>query len=84
TSFTQQKLDSLTNYIKNNLETTGMLILKDGKKLYEYGDIKEVSYIASCRKSVLSILYGKYVKNGTINLNQTIGKIGIDEDNGLL
>ncbi|MDO6739339.1 serine hydrolase [Wenyingzhuangia sp. 2_MG-2023] len=84
TSFTQQKLDSLTNYIKNNLETTGMLILKDGKKLYEYGDIKEVSYIASCRKSVLSILYGKYVKNGTINLKQTIGEIGIDEDNGLL
>ena len=84
TGFTQQKLDSLTNYIKNNLKTTGMLILKDGKILYEYGDIEEVSYISSCRKSVLSILYGKYVENGTIDLNQTIGDIGIDEDKGLL
>jgi hypothetical protein len=82
--FTQKRLDSLTNFLKNNLETTGMLILKDGKVLYEFGDIEEVSYIASCRKSVLSILYGKYVESGTINLNQTIGEIGIVEDKGLL
>ncbi len=84
TGFTQERLDSLTNFLKNNLETTGMIILKNGKILYEYGDIKEISYIASCRKSVLSILYGKYVENGTIDLDQTIGDIGIDEDKGLL
>ncbi len=84
TGFSQQRLDSLTNYLKNNLETTGMLILQNGKILYEYGDIEEVSYIASCRKSVLSILYGKYVENGTIDLNQTIGEIGIDENDSLL
>jgi CubicO group peptidase (beta-lactamase class C family) len=84
TGYTKQKLDSFTNYLKNNLETTGMIILKDGKVLYEYGNIEKVSYIASCRKSVLSILYGKYVENGTINLNQTIGAIGIEEDKPLL
>lgn len=84
TGFTQERLDSLTNFLKNNLETTGMLILQNGKILYEYGDIEDVSYIASCRKSVLSILYGKYVENGTIDLNQTIGEIGIDENDGLL
>jgi len=64
TGFTQQRLDSLTTYLKNNLETTGILILKDGKVLYEFGDIEKVSCIASCRKSVLSILFGKYVENG--------------------
>ena len=84
TGFTQERLDSMTNFLKNNLETTGMLILQNGKILYEYGDIEEVSYIASCRKSVLSILYGKYVENGTIDLQQTIGDIGIDEKDGLL
>ena len=84
TGFTQSRLDSLTNFLKNNFETTGMLILQDGKILYKYGDIEEVSYIASCRKSVLSILYGKYVDNGTIDLQQTIGDIGIDEKDGLL
>ncbi len=84
TGFTQARLDTLTNFLKNNLSTTGMIILKNGKIIYEYGDIKEVSYIASCRKSVASILYGKYVENGTIDLNETIGSIGIDEDKGLL
>ncbi len=80
---TEKIQDSLTDYLKNNLTTTGMLILQNGKILYEYGDIKEISYIASCRKSILSMLYGKYVENGTIDLNETIGEIGIDEDKGL-
>lgn len=84
TGFTQSRLDSLTMFLRNNLETTGMLVLQNGKILYEYGDIEEVSYIASCRKSILSILYGKYVENGTIDLNETIGEIGIDEEDGLL
>ena len=84
TGFTSQRLDALTKYLANKLETTGMIILKDGKVLYEYGDIQDVGYLASCRKSILSILYGKYVENGTIDLNQTIGEIGIDEDKGLL
>ena len=82
--YTQQRLDSLTNFLKNNLETTGMLILQDGKILYEYGDTKEVSFTASCRKSILSMLFCKYVEDGTIDLNQTIGELGIDEDKGLL
>jgi len=83
TGFTQSKLDSLNNFLEN-LETTGLLILQNGKILFEYGDIKEISYNASCRKSILSILYGKYVENGTIDLNQTIGDIGIEEEDGLL
>ncbi len=84
TGFTQQKLDSLTNYLTNQLETTGMLLLKDGKVIYEYGDVGVVSYIASCRKSVLSMLYGKHIENGTIDLNETIGAIGVEEADGLL
>lgn len=84
TGFNQQRLDSLTCFIENNLETTGMIILKNGKTVFEYGDLKEIGYNASVRKSILSLLYGKYVENGTIDLNQTIGEIGIDEDEGLL
>jgi len=83
TIFSQSKLDSLTEYL-TKLETTGMVVLKDDEMIYQYGNIKEVSYIASCRKSILSILYGKYVEDGTINLEETIGKIGIDEKDGLL
>lgn len=84
TGFTQERLDSLSSFLTNNLPTTGMMILHDGKVIYEYGNTAEVSYIASCRKSVLSMLYGKYVEDGIIDLSETIGSIGVEEDQGLL
>ena len=82
--FSKEKLDEIETYLKDESQTTSMLVLEHGKKVYEYGDISELSYIASCRKSVLSILYGKYVADGTINLEEQIGAMGIDEDDGLL
>jgi CubicO group peptidase (beta-lactamase class C family) len=66
------------------LPTTSMLVVVSGRILYSYGDIGQVSYLASARKSILSMLYGKYVANGTINLDRTIGELGIDEADGLL
>ena len=83
-SFTKEKLNEIETYLKDESETTSMIILENGNIVYEYGDISEISYIASCRKSVLAILYGKYVADGTINLQESIGNIGIDEDDGLL
>ncbi len=82
--FDQKKLEQLTQYIGKEARTTGMVVLYDGKVLYEYGDVTKVSYIASCRKSVLSMLYGKFVEDGTIDLEQDIGSLGIDEKDGLL
>ena len=82
--FDQAKLDEVTAYIQENANTTGLVAVYDGKVVYEYGDLDSISYIASCRKSVLSILYGKYVDDGTIDLNTTIGELGMDEDDGLL
>ena len=82
--FDQAKLDEVTAYIQENANTTGLVAVYDGKVIYEYGDVEVISYIASCRKSVLSILYGKYVDDGTIDLNTTIGELGMDEDDGLL
>ncbi|MFK7922767.1 MAG: serine hydrolase domain-containing protein [Bacteroidia bacterium] len=82
--FDAVKLTELTAYIKDSLNTTGLVMIYDGKMVYQYGDIKKVSYIASCRKSVLSMLYGKYIDNGTIKLDETIGELGITEEGGLL
>ena len=82
--FDQGKMDDLTTYIDENARTTGLVAIYQGKVLYEYGDVKKISYIASCRKSVLSMLYGKHIDNGTIDLNQTIGELGINEADGLL
>ncbi|WP_298516132.1 DUF2306 domain-containing protein [uncultured Kordia sp.] len=82
--FTEEKLQEIDTYLKEESETTSMIVLENGKIVYEYGDVSEISYNASVRKSILAMLYGKYVENGTIDLNQTIGDMGIDEDDGLL
>ncbi|MEL6255260.1 MAG: DUF2306 domain-containing protein [Bacteroidota bacterium] len=83
-TFSQEKLDEIDNYLQKEAETTSMLVLENGKIVYEYGDISEISYLASCRKSILAMLYGKYVEDGTIDLHQSIGELGLDEDDGLL
>ncbi len=82
--FDEAKLADLTNYIDESARTTGLVAIYKGKIVYTYGDVEKISYIASCRKSVLSMLYGRYVDDGTIDLNTTIGELGIEEKDGLL
>ena len=78
-------LAKVPDYIRaKNLGTTGLMVVSGGQVIFAYGDVKEVSYIASCRKSVLSMMYGKYVRNGTIKLSETVGELGIDDVGGLL
>jgi len=66
------------------LDTTGLMVIKSGKVVYEYGDLKEVSVLGSARKSVLSMLYGSYVANGKIGLNRTLKDLGMSDVGGLL
>lgn len=79
-----EKGQDLFEYIRDSSYITGFLIVQDGKVLFGYGDVEENSYIASCRKSVLAMLYGKYVEDGTINLEKTIEELGIDDVEGIL
>lgn len=76
-------MNLMKNYVRDSLNTTGLLIIKGGKVVLEYGDTEELSYIASARKSVLSMLYGNYVTDGTINLNASLDDLGIDDINPL-
>jgi len=56
-----------------------MVIVVHGHMIFSYGDTARVSKIASVRKSILSILYGKYVDNNTIDLNKTVEQLGLAE-----
>ena len=78
------KLNDLKKFIIDSTHTTGMFVVQHGKVLFQYGDILELSYLASCRKSVLSMLYGPFVENGKIDLNKTIEQLGLDDKGGLL
>lgn len=79
-----RKINAFNRFIIDSTKVTGLVIVHNGKIVFDYGDIKENSYIASCRKSVLSMLYGKYVENGTIDLNKTIKELEIDDVKGIL
>jgi CubicO group peptidase (beta-lactamase class C family) len=64
-------------------DTTAMLVSVGGKKLFEYGDLSHLSYLASVRKSILAMLYGKYVENGKIDLKKTLEDLEMDDIGGL-
>jgi CubicO group peptidase (beta-lactamase class C family) len=78
------RLVSEVSAFVRTLETTGLMVVKSGKVVYKYGDVAEVSYIASVRKSVLSMLYGPYVTNGMIRLDTTLKELGMSDVGGLL
>ena len=78
------KLDRLKKYLIDSTFITGFMVVQHGEVVFEYGDVEENSYIASCRKSVLAILYGAHIKTGEINLHATLRELGIDDVGGLL
>jgi len=80
----KDSLNSLKRFIIDSTHATGMVIVQSGKIIFDYGDIKETSYLASCRKSVLSMLYGPFVDNKKIDLSATMEQLHIDDVGGLL
>ncbi|HLA58428.1 MAG TPA: serine hydrolase [Puia sp.] len=80
----ERKLNDLKKFVIDSTHATGILVIFRGKILFQYGDINELSYVASCRKSVLSMLFGPFVENGKIDLDQTIEQTGLDDVGGLL
>lgn len=75
---------NFTRYIIDSTNITGLVLVHRGQIVLEYGNIKENSYIASCRKSILALLYGKYVEDGTIHLEKTLGELNIVDVTELL
>jgi CubicO group peptidase (beta-lactamase class C family) len=76
-------LDAATARAKE-LATTGAVAVIGGRLVWEYGDVQAVSYLASVRKSILAMLFGKYVESGQIKLDRTLADLKIDDAQGLL
>jgi CubicO group peptidase (beta-lactamase class C family) len=81
--FTPDGVTSVMMMLRD-LPTTSLMVVAGGKIAFKYGDVAEVSYLASVRKSILSMLFGNYVESGAIDLERTIGDLGIDDVGGLL
>jgi CubicO group peptidase (beta-lactamase class C family) len=81
--YSSARLQALRAWLQS-LDTTAMMVSVGGRVLFEYGDLTHLSYLASVRKSVLAILYGKYVENGTIPLSKTLGELEFTDVGGLM
>ena len=79
----RRDLDATRDYVRT-LDTTALMAVQDGRVLFSQGPVQAVSIVFSVRKSVLSMMYGKYVVNGTIDLDRTLADLGIDDTGGLL
>lgn len=80
----KSRLDTLRKFVVDKTPVTAMMVVHKGKVVFQFGDVKENSYVASVRKSILSILYGPYVEDGTIKLSSKLGELGMDDIGGLL
>lgn len=77
-------LRTASDFVRDSSWMTGVVVADRGRIVFAFGDVEELSYVASVRKSVLSMLYGRYVENGTIDLEATVGDLGMDDVGGLL
>lgn len=81
--FSSTRLQAVRGWLAS-IDTTAAFVTVGGRVLLEYGDIAHLSYLASVRKSVLAMLYGKYVENGTIRLDATLKELQFTDVDGLL
>jgi len=82
--YDSEALGRMLRFVRDEAHTTGLMVVVGGEVLVAGGDVEELSYIASCRKSVLAMLYGNYVADGTIDLDRSLEDLGMDDLGGLL
>jgi CubicO group peptidase (beta-lactamase class C family) len=64
----------------DSIHSAAVLIVQDGVLIDKWGDLGKKFNAYSIRKSMLSALYGVYVDEGKIDVNQTLEQLGIDDN----
>jgi CubicO group peptidase (beta-lactamase class C family) len=76
--FSEARLDALRAWLKTQ-KTTGVVVVSGGRVVLEHGDVAHVSKVASVRKSILAMLYGRYVESGAVDLERTVVDVGLED-----
>jgi len=63
----------------NEIHSPAGLVLVHGTEVVSWGDVTRKLPIASCRKSLLSALFGIAIQRGTIEPSKTLADLGIDD-----
>lgn len=81
--YSTPKLEALRGWLKTQ-DTESMMIVVQGRVIFSYGDVTHTSKIASVRKSIVGMLYGKYVVGATIDTSKTVEQLGLQEETPFL
>jgi CubicO group peptidase (beta-lactamase class C family) len=77
--FSPARLEVLRAFLKTH-QTDALMVLCRGHVVFEYGDTKLVSKVASVRKSVLSLLYATEMQKGVkFDFDKTVEQLGLDD-----
>jgi len=76
--FDSQKLEEAVAFA-DSLGSAAVFVGYRGAVLVDWGETSRRFKCHSMRKSFLSALYGNYIDNGTIDVNKTLGELGIDD-----
>ncbi len=80
--FSPEELARLQSLLAQ-LNTQALHVSVAGREVFTYGDISDDGYLASVRKSILSMLYGPAVESGQIDLDTSLDELGMDDIQGL-
>ena len=76
--FQKVKFDSLTAFLEN-AGSSSLMIIKDDKLVYDWGDTNQKLLVHSIRKALINSLYGIYIAKGVIDTSLTIKDLKIDD-----
>lgn len=68
-----------TRQYADSLASSAVIVLLDGHVVAEWGATDQRSSLHSVRKSLVSALYGIAVDRGLIDINRTLGEMGVEE-----
>jgi CubicO group peptidase (beta-lactamase class C family) len=73
-----RKLGKIRDFVEE-IGSTSAMIVQHGVVVAAWGDVAHKSNLHSCRKSLLNSLIGIAVADGKIDLDDTLGKLRIDD-----
>ena len=64
---------------EDRAEPSSMMVVANGRVIFSYGDVAHVSKVRRpFARVILSMLMGKYVVSGKIDMNKTVKQLGLD------
>lgn len=77
--WSSESLVNIDRYVEE-IGSTSAMIVQHGVVVAAWGDVTHKSNLHSCRKSLLNSLVGIAVAEGKINLDDSLDKLGIDDN----